>query len=154
VRRSSWTRDRVTFTTRAGLRCSVVLASTLLTLGCGEFYVSPPDDCSTEKQAEFLYDVFEKVYLWNDEIPARESLNFASYEDPKDILKDLKYKKIDRWSYVADKVESDALFKEGKFIGYGGCGAATSWSPSIIISSRRSTRTSSGARSGGRRSRA
>ncbi len=95
-------------------------AALALASGCDdEFDAPPPESCTVTHQSEYVYDVMEQVYLWNQELPARESIDFASYEDPADLLKELRYPDVDRWSYIADKKKSDALFEEGKFIGFG-----------------------------------
>ncbi|MCA9718024.1 MAG: hypothetical protein H6713_15695 [Myxococcales bacterium] len=95
------------------------LAAVVAASGCSDFYVPPPDSCTPADEKEFVYEVMDQVYLWNHTIPDRESLNFAEYEEASDLLQALKYKEYDRWSYIVDKVKSDALFKEGKFVGFG-----------------------------------
>lgn len=97
---------------------SLVSSSALIGLtACADpVMVDPPDDCSTNSQNAYVLEVMKHAYLWNHEVP---DVDPAAYEEPADILADLRYKEIDRWSRVADKVTSDALFEEGKFIGYG-----------------------------------
>lgn len=87
-------------------------------LGCSPFYVPPPDDCSNEKQNEFVYDAMQTAYLWNNELPPRSEVDFNASE-PADFVKTLRQPDHDRWSRVADQSTSDALFQEGKFIGLG-----------------------------------
>ncbi len=86
-------------------------------VGCSPFYVPPPDDCSNEKQNEFVYDAMAQVYLWNDQLPPKSEVDFHASE-PADFVKTLRQDE-DRWSRVADQATSDALFMEGKFIGLG-----------------------------------
>ncbi|MEZ4452154.1 MAG: S41 family peptidase [Nannocystaceae bacterium] len=97
---------------------SLVSASALvgLTACIDPVAVDPPDDCSTNSQNAYVLEVMKHAYLWNHEVP---DLDPAAYDEPADILADLRFKEFDRWSRVADKVTSDALFEEGKFIGYG-----------------------------------
>ncbi|MEZ4383589.1 MAG: S41 family peptidase [Nannocystaceae bacterium] len=79
--------------------------------------VDPPDDCSIPSQNGYVLEVMQHSYLWNEEVP--DDVDLSLYEEPKDVLADLRYAEIDRWSRVADKVTSDALFEEGKTISYG-----------------------------------
>lgn len=78
--------------------------------------VDPPEDCSLKSQNGYVLEVMRHSYLWNKEVPLVDP---AEYESPAAILADLRYEEVDRWSRVADKVQSDALFEEGKFIGFG-----------------------------------
>lgn len=102
-------------------RASIVLlvaASALISLSAcvDPVMVPPPDDCTTPSQNAYVLEVMKHAYLWNREVP---DVDPADYEKPSEILADLRHAEFDRWSRVADKVTSDALFEEGKFIGYG-----------------------------------
>ncbi|MGB1274764.1 MAG: S41 family peptidase [Nannocystaceae bacterium] len=90
----------------------------LATPGCSPFYVPPPDDCSNEKQNEFVYDAMANSYLWNNELPPKEEVDFNASE-PADFVRTLRHQEFDRWSRVSDQSTSDALFMDGKFIGLG-----------------------------------
>ena len=79
--------------------------------------VDPPRDCSLVSQNAYVLEVMRHAYLWNREVPA--DVDPAAYESPADLLRAVRYAESDRWSRVADKVQSDALFEEGKFIGFG-----------------------------------
>ncbi len=86
--------------------------------GCADpVMVDPPDDCEIASQNAYVLEVMRHAYLWNHEVP--EDVDIADYEEPRDLLAALRYSEIDRWSRVADKVQSDALFEEGKTISYG-----------------------------------
>lgn len=80
------------------------------------FKVDPPADCSIESQNQFVLDVMSDYYLWNADMPT--GIDVASYESPEALVKDLRFGH-DRWTRIADKVTSDALFMEGKFVGLG-----------------------------------
>ncbi|HGG56776.1 MAG TPA: hypothetical protein ENK31_03145, partial [Nannocystis exedens] len=97
---------------------SLVLGGLLTnTAGCSDpVMVDPPDDCTIASQNAYVLEVMKHSYLWNQEVP---DIDLASYEEPRDVLADLRYSEIDRWSRVADKVQSDALFEKGKTISYG-----------------------------------
>ena len=60
----------------------------------------------------------DEVYLWTEELPPENEVDFASYETPEALAADLR-QGVDRWTRVADKVTSDALFMEGMRIGLG-----------------------------------
>lgn len=96
----------------------LVLAGALIGLNAcvDPVMVDPPTDCSTISQNGYVLEVMKHAYLWNREVP---DLDPAAYDKPSALLSDLRFAEYDRWSRVADKVTSDALFEEGKFIGYG-----------------------------------
>ena len=80
------------------------------------FAVDPPKDCSVESQNQFVVDVMRDFYLWNAELPT--AVDVSGYETPEAMVKALRVGD-DRWTRVADKVTSDALFMDGKFVGLG-----------------------------------
>lgn len=103
------------------ITCSLGLGAVGLGLtGCDQernpFYVEPPKSCDVESQNKFVLDVMSDFYLWNVDLPT--SIDVASYESPELLVKDLRVGN-DRWTRIADKVTSDALFMDGKFIGLG-----------------------------------
>jgi C-terminal processing protease CtpA/Prc len=77
----------------------------------------PPDEGpNNEKEArDGLYALMDSVYYWYKMMP---SVNPADYKDPYEILEALRYKELDRWSFVADY---DAFLDEmeGTFVGHG-----------------------------------
>lgn len=62
-----------------------------------------------------LYYIMKEWYLWYDKIPAVTKEN---YSDPYKLLEAMRYKDLDRWSFVADY---DEFLKEmqGSFVGHG-----------------------------------
>ena len=80
------------------------------------FAVEPPADCSVESENQFVFDVMADYYLWNGELP--EGVDVAAYDSPEAMAASLRVDQ-DRWTRVSDLATSDALFMEGKFIGYG-----------------------------------
>jgi len=104
------------------LRSLAALALGLAVVGavaCTEdedpFYIAPPDDCGVDAQKQWILDTMDYAYLWRAESP---SVDLAAYETPEDLLRALRID-IDRWSYVADKVTTDKLFRDGQYIGLG-----------------------------------
>lgn len=92
-----------------------------MALGCqdeGFPIIDPPASCDVEAQKSWIYDTMDEVYLWSSELPARDEVDFASYETPEDLTRALR-QNVDRWTRAVDKVTSDALFMEGMRIGLG-----------------------------------
>ncbi len=65
---------------------------------------------------QWVLDVMQEYYLWTDIMPT--DIAPADFESPEDYVVALR-SEPDRWTRVTDKVLSDALFQEGKFIGLG-----------------------------------
>jgi carboxyl-terminal processing protease len=80
------------------------------------FKVPPPDSCDVPSQNAFVVEVMSDFYLWNTDLPG--DIDVAAYESPEDLVRELR-QGVDRWTRVSDKATSDALFMEGKFIGFG-----------------------------------
>jgi carboxyl-terminal processing protease len=74
-----------------------------------------PRSCEVPDQNEWIYGLMQQAYLWSDELPAIDPLD---YDTPSAMVSDLRVGH-DRWSRVADKARSDALFKEGKVVSLG-----------------------------------
>ena len=64
----------------------------------------------------FIYDHFKDNYLWLDELPEVDPNNYASDAELVDALR---YKEVDRWSYVANLQEHRALFDNAETKGFG-----------------------------------
>ncbi|NJK31291.1 MAG: hypothetical protein HC927_02120 [Deltaproteobacteria bacterium] len=90
------------------------------TLGCqppeNPFLVPEPEECTVDAQKDWVVDVLREFYLWNQQLPGE--IDLAAYETPEDLVAELR-QEPDRWTRIADKVKSDALFMEGKFVGLG-----------------------------------
>jgi carboxyl-terminal processing protease len=108
-------------------RRTTLTALTLLTFGItlglsacerlgDPFEVPPPDSCDVPSQNGFVVEVMSDFYLWNDDLPA--DIDVSAYESPEQLVGELR-QGVDRWTRVSDKATSDALFMEGKFIGFG-----------------------------------
>jgi carboxyl-terminal processing protease len=65
---------------------------------------------------EQLLLVMENYYLWYDKLPKVKPESFPS---PVEMLEALRYKQLDRWSYITTKAELDAYFQGGEYVGYG-----------------------------------
>jgi len=77
---------------------SVFIISVLLIAlaSCDKEEKEPTDD---ELSRDVLYNVMVNSYLWNDLMPEVKKEN---YPDPYELLEAMRYKKLDRWSFVQD----------------------------------------------------
>ena len=70
-----------------------------------------------------LYKLMQEEYLWYNNIP---SIDPNQYTSPFELIEHLRYSEKDKWSFVMNLNEFEALFKESKYIGYGfGIGKTT-----------------------------
>jgi carboxyl-terminal processing protease len=63
-----------------------------------------------------LYGAMKDIYLWYEKLPV---LNPSLYSTPYELMEALRYKEIDRWSFVLSWNEYQQYFEEGKMIGHG-----------------------------------
>lgn len=64
----------------------------------------------------FVNEVMNYWYLWNDEVP---ELDIYSYNHPSDLLEDLKYTLLDKWSYMDYAETIEAYYEQGEYFGFG-----------------------------------
>jgi len=57
-----------------------------------------PINCDTNSQNEFVYTVLRDTYLWSDQV---QQVDYSNFNSPQELLENLKYKKIDKWSYIS-----------------------------------------------------
>jgi carboxyl-terminal processing protease len=69
-----------------------------------------------EKLKDLVFRVMTSTYLWYDKVP---TVDLTSYDSAEELLEDLIYKDLDRWSYIVAKEEYYSLIEEGKYIGVG-----------------------------------
>ena len=76
----------------------------------------PPDDTLTPIMArDSLFYIMHEWYYWYDLMP---TVNRDNYSDPYSLLEAMRYKPVDRWSFIADYDEFIAEM-EGTFVGHG-----------------------------------
>ncbi len=94
-----------------GWCCVLVL---ILTTGCRdqEETVSPSNQATNRT----FYNYMKQWYLWYDQMPV---INPNDYQKPEDLLEALRYKDLDRFSYVEKAATFQQFFAEGKAKGYG-----------------------------------
>ncbi len=63
-----------------------------------------------------FYGLMEEWYYWYEDMPAVKP---EDYPSPYELLEALRYKPLDRWSYISSREEFVAYYQESKFIGYG-----------------------------------
>jgi carboxyl-terminal processing protease len=93
----------------------VLLFAVLLTISfsCRKDEVNDPENVQENKD---LYEFMQDWYYWNNTIP---SINPANYPSVYEVLEAIRYKPLDRWSYIYDWTEFLAYFMESRLIGYG-----------------------------------
>ena len=64
----------------------------------------------------FVNEIMHAWYLWNDSVPY---LDINSYNHPSDLLEDLMYTPLDKWSYIDYAETVEAYYEEGEYFGFG-----------------------------------
>jgi C-terminal processing protease CtpA/Prc len=96
------------------LLLSLVILSVLLNSCKKE--VPAVDTYTTEEQdRDGLYNLMNEWYLWYKLMPTVVKEN---YKDPYELMTAMRYKTLDRWSFVADYYEFVASI-QGTFVGHG-----------------------------------
>jgi C-terminal processing protease CtpA/Prc len=86
-----------------------------LFISCKKDPVSPGDAMTDTMARDSLYYIMKEWYYWNNLMPAVVKENYA---DPYELLDAMRYKSVDRWSFVADYDEFMAEM-QGTFVGHG-----------------------------------
>ena len=96
----------------------LLLILPLLLGSCKKEEVSPITITTANEAArDALYGLMNDWYLWYKEMPP--VLNTKDYKDPYELLEAVRYKPVDRWSFVIDYNEYIARFEQGTFVGHG-----------------------------------
>lgn len=78
------------------------------------------NSCKKEPQLneenEAFYELMEEWYYWTENMP---NINPSSYSSISDVLEAVRYKPLDRWSFIADWEEFYAYITNTEFVGYG-----------------------------------
>lgn len=92
-------------------------------------FALPFTSCKKEEEEfynednELFYDFMKEWYFWTDYIP---EINPSSYPSIFEVLEAIRYRDLDRWSYIADYQEFIAYFQDSRIIGYG---FGSKWDP-------------------------
>ena len=73
------------------------------------------EECSIADVNQWVDDGMRDFYFYYDQVP---TVDLAQYDDPNTLIRDLRVPP-DRFSYVTDTAQQDALFDEGITFGYG-----------------------------------
>ncbi len=71
---------------------------------------------SLEKPIKAINSIMNDYYLWNDKVPV---VNADNYDDPVALLDDLRYKELDKWSYIANYTTHQQWYNSGQYAGLG-----------------------------------
>jgi carboxyl-terminal processing protease len=93
----------------------IVLLAVSLFTSCKKDNVTPAVTLTPAMARDSLYDIMNSWYYWNDVMPA---VNKDNYADPYLLMEAMRYKALDRWSFVADYNEFMAQM-QGSFVGHG-----------------------------------
>ncbi len=94
----------------------VVLLSVSLFASCKKDSSSgSTTDITPAMARDTLWVIMHDWYLWNTLMP---TVNKSDYDDPYELMDAMKYKVLDKWSFVADYDEFVAEM-EGSFVGHG-----------------------------------
>lgn len=74
------------------------------------------DDNPNEFANEQLQVVMDQYYFWYNQMPSVKPKNYST---PLELLEALRYKPLDKWSYITTKQQLQAYFEEGSYIGFG-----------------------------------
>jgi carboxyl-terminal processing protease len=89
----------------------------LAVTACKKDTVAPePVVPTTDQEArDYLYTQMNQYYLWYKEMP---QVNKDDYNDPYTLLEAMRYKALDRWSFIQTYDEYNAM-NTGSFVGHG-----------------------------------
>lgn len=98
---------------------TAALLFAMLIVSCRKEDVPPVDTSLTPAMArDSLYYIMKEFYLWYNLMPQVTEVTKANYKDPYELLDAMRYKTLDRWSFVADYDEFIAEMN-GTFVGHG-----------------------------------
>jgi len=93
----------------------IVILSLSLFASCKKDVDTPPVTITPVMARDSLYYIMKEWYLWYNLMP---DVNKDNYADPYKLLEAMRYKTLDRWSYILNYEEYIAQ-KYGKFVGHG-----------------------------------
>lgn len=90
---------------------ALLLATTFMLAACDR----GDDDNRINVNKEF-YKLMNDQYYWYDKIP---KVDPNAYPGPRELLEAIRYKPIDKWSYITTKAEQDAYYNQASYAGFG-----------------------------------
>lgn len=95
-----------------------IIFLTLIT-SCNKDDVKPVDSSSSPAMArDSLYVIMKDWYYWYNLMPQVTEATKGNYKDPYELLEAMRYKTLDRWSYILTAEEYNAQ-TTGTFVGHG-----------------------------------
>jgi carboxyl-terminal processing protease len=92
----------------------ILLVTGILLNSCKK-EVSPATNPSDATDRDALYSLMNDWYFWYKNMP---TVNLNDYKDPVELMNALRYKTLDRWSFVSDYSSFTAQMS-GSFVGHG-----------------------------------
>jgi len=74
-----------------------------------------PDDTEAKRGRDILYGLMGEWYFWYKNMP---QVTVGDYKDAYELLEAMRYKPVDRWSFVTDYASFTSYY-EGRFAGHG-----------------------------------
>lgn len=93
----------------------VPLIILMLIISCKKDNITPADTVTPAMARDSLYYLMNQVYYWYNLMPG---VNKDNYADPYELMDAMRYKALDRWSFVADYDQFIAEMN-GTFVGHG-----------------------------------
>jgi carboxyl-terminal processing protease len=98
----------------------LIIIITAIFSSCKKDPVLPDNTLTPLMARDSLYYIMKDWYYWFDrpECESVTSTNKETYKDPYELLEAMRYRALDRWSFVADYDEFNAEM-QGEFVGFG-----------------------------------
>jgi carboxyl-terminal processing protease len=92
----------------------------IIVSSCKKSEVAPEQTVTDEMARDSLFYIMKAWYYWYNmpEAAGVTTTTKKDYSNPYDLLEAMRYKELDRWSFVADYDEFNAEM-EGSFVGHG-----------------------------------
>lgn len=89
------------------LACISAVAIQLLFSGCSKDDTPPvtEEERIALKAKKFVYDYTSEAYLWRDRISS--SIDYRSASSPEELFEMMRYRELDKWSYVSDNSQQE-----------------------------------------------
>jgi len=99
------------------IRSITIIFVAIIIISCKTTDSSDEIDPKILQDNKYLLSLLESWYLWNNEIDSDQ--NAANFESPQDLLDQVKYSQLDRWSSISDAAQFTTYYDEGTYLGYG-----------------------------------
>jgi carboxyl-terminal processing protease len=93
----------------------LVLLSSFIFSGCEKEEDPLPIDDEKELNRDF-YAFMKEWYFWYESMP---NIDPMSYPSPVEVLEAVRFRPLDRWSYITSWEAFEAYFRDSKMIGHG-----------------------------------